>query len=90
MIVEDDKEINYSSSEYSTKRKFDNWKLQVSQSGKIGDDTAQTKEKSISKDLVEQMKEKIRNKKQKSIKHDNDIFSKIVVLGNTRHEDSWK
>lgn len=50
---------------------------------------AQSKEKLVSKDLVEQMKEKIR-KKQINIKNDNESLAKIVVLGSTKLEDSCK
>ncbi len=64
VIVEDEKEINYSSSNHSTPRSIDHSKLIARNSEKNLDENSQywNKDKSFSKDLVEQMKEKIRKK----------------------------
>ena len=64
VIVEDEKEINYSSSNHSTPRSIDHSKLIARNSEKNLAENSQywNKDKSFSKDLVEQMKEKIRRK----------------------------
>ena len=91
IIVEDEKEINYSTSNHSTQRKLCNSKLKADNNDKATDDSTQLhqKEKSFSKDLVEQMKEKIR-KKQRNSKFENGELSKILVLGSSKMEDSYK
>lgn len=89
IIVEDDKEINYSTSNHSTNRKSD--RSRDRSEGRVHTDgglqmfNERNKEKSFSKDLILQMKEKIKRKQR-----NNGEMSKILVLGSSHIEDSYK
>jgi hypothetical protein len=86
IIVEDEKEVNYSTSNLSTNRKSSRSKNKTevnTDGGNAGQD--RNKEKSFSKDLIMQMKEKIRRKQR-----NNADSSKILVLGNSQVQDSYK
>lgn len=88
IIVEDEKEVNYSSSNYSSHRKKDLSKEKIknnlhAESEQILHD--RQKERSFNKDLITKMKEKIKKKKRNGI----DI-SKILVLGASNAGESYK
>lgn len=89
IILEDDKEINYSTSNHSTNRKTGRSSDRVEQNERLHTDNQfvndRHKEKSFSKDLIMQMKEKIRRKQR-----NNNDMSKILVLGTSHFEDSYK
>lgn len=90
IIVEDDKEINYSTSNHSTHRKSNRSRDRSDLHERLNTDTTQilnerNKDKSFSKDLIMQMKEKIRRKQR-----NNNEMSKILVLGTSNMEENYK
>lgn len=92
VIMEDEKEVNYSTSNHSTNRKSDDSRERSEHNERLVTEPAQLpngKEKSFSKDLINQMKEKIRNK-QRNKKFGDGEMSKILVLGTSKIEESYK
>lgn len=95
IIVEDEKEMGYSTSNHSTNRKQTNRSRDRNENiTRLHTDTTQflndrQKDKSFSKDLIMQMKDKIR-RKQRHTKMENSGLSKILVLGASNVEDSYK
>jgi hypothetical protein len=90
IIVEDEKEINYSSSNHSTQRKSDRSRDRSEINERINTENGQifnerNRDKSFSKDLITQMKEKIKRKQRNG-----GDMSKILVLGSSNIDHSYK
>jgi hypothetical protein len=90
IIVEDEKEINYSTSNHSSKRKSDMSRDRIEFHERMHTENGQNfnerdKDKSFSKDLIMQMKEKIRKKQRNG-----GEMSKILVLGGSNVDRSYK